>query len=179
MIPACIGFEEVFSASALAKMRAMADTLEYRPATTQDADTQHRAGEVAWVDRYQRTDYTLFAERLDSIIYDVNDAHFHFDLNSLAELQFARYGVGDHFGWHMDMRGEQPPRKFALVIGLSEAGEYEGGRLEVQNGNHTPSFRLKAGMMIALPAWTLHRVTPITAGVRRTLVAWATGPQFR
>jgi predicted 2-oxoglutarate/Fe(II)-dependent dioxygenase YbiX len=33
--------------------------------------------------------------------------------------------------------------------------------------------------LIAFPANVLHQVTPIRKGIRRTLVAWAVGPEFR
>jgi PKHD-type hydroxylase len=29
------------------------------------------------------------------------------------------------------------------------------------------------------PSFRLHRVTPVTSGVRKTLVVWSTGPAFR
>jgi PKHD-type hydroxylase len=33
--------------------------------------------------------------------------------------------------------------------------------------------------VIAFPSFFLHRVTSVTAGVRKSLVLWATGPEFR
>jgi hypothetical protein len=35
------------------------------------------------------------------------------------------------------------------------------------------------GTVIAFPSCVLHRVTPITAGTRKSLVVWITGPKFR
>jgi PKHD-type hydroxylase len=35
------------------------------------------------------------------------------------------------------------------------------------------------GTLMAFRANALHRVTPITRGVRRSLVIWAAGPEFR
>jgi PKHD-type hydroxylase len=35
------------------------------------------------------------------------------------------------------------------------------------------------GTVIAFPSYVLHRVTPIIAGTRKSLVVWITGPKFR
>ena len=35
------------------------------------------------------------------------------------------------------------------------------------------------GTVIAFPSYQLHRVTPVTAGIRKSLVAWVLGPDFR
>lgn len=34
-------------------------------------------------------------------------------------------------------------------------------------------------MLTAFPSYTMHRVTPVTRGVRKALVAWVNGPDFR
>jgi PKHD-type hydroxylase len=35
------------------------------------------------------------------------------------------------------------------------------------------------GTLVAFPSYLLHRVTPITSGTRKSLVAWVSGPVFR
>jgi PKHD-type hydroxylase len=35
------------------------------------------------------------------------------------------------------------------------------------------------GALVGFPANVLHQVTPITRGIRRSLVIWAVGPEFR
>jgi PKHD-type hydroxylase len=35
------------------------------------------------------------------------------------------------------------------------------------------------GMVILFPSWVIHRVTPVTKGVRKSIVVWVTGPKFR
>jgi predicted 2-oxoglutarate/Fe(II)-dependent dioxygenase YbiX len=35
------------------------------------------------------------------------------------------------------------------------------------------------GTVIAFPSYVLHRVTPIESGVRKALVVWVAGPEFR
>jgi predicted 2-oxoglutarate/Fe(II)-dependent dioxygenase YbiX len=35
------------------------------------------------------------------------------------------------------------------------------------------------GLVAAFPSYVLHRVTPVTRGVRKTIVVWLTGPRFK
>jgi PKHD-type hydroxylase len=37
----------------------------------------------------------------------------------------------------------------------------------------------KKGSVLLFPSWILHRVTPVTKGVRKSIVVWVTGPKFR
>ena len=35
------------------------------------------------------------------------------------------------------------------------------------------------GTLIAFPSYVLHRVAPVTSGIRKSLVIWVAGPEFR
>ena len=35
------------------------------------------------------------------------------------------------------------------------------------------------GTLVAFPSYVMHRVTPVTSGTRKSLVAWVAGPKFR
>jgi PKHD-type hydroxylase len=35
------------------------------------------------------------------------------------------------------------------------------------------------GKVVLFPSFMLHRVTPVTKGIRRSLVVWVTGPAFK
>jgi PKHD-type hydroxylase len=89
----------------------------------------------------------------------------------------ARYG---HFHWHNDYshESEESPRKLTVIIQLSDSDEYEGGDLEIFNARPEPAPR-ERGTIVCLPSFVTHRVTPITRGVRRIVVAWIAGPRLR
>ena len=55
----------------------------------------------------------------------------------------------------------------------------EGCDLQVRGGNQIDNAPRARGCLIAFPANVLHQVTPIRSGVRRSLVVWAVGPEFR
>lgn len=139
---------------------------------------------VAWVGRNPETEF--FHRRLEEAVLALNARFFRFDLSGLADFQYALYGgaEGGHFDWHKDY-GRDPadpyrePRKLTLSLQLSDAADYDGCELQVRGGNQIDVAPKARGTLVAFPANVLHQVTPITRGVRRSLVIWAVGPEFR
>jgi PKHD-type hydroxylase len=143
-----------------------------------------RATQVAWVPREARTEHLY--RRMEEAILQINARFFRFDLSGLAMFQYALYGgaEGGHFDWHKDYGRDpsdpdQEPRKLTISLQLSEASDYEGCDLQLRGGNQIDTAPRTRGSLIAFPANVLHQVTPIRSGTRRTLVAWAVGPEFR
>jgi PKHD-type hydroxylase len=64
-------------------------------------------------------------------------------------------------------------------VQLSEASDYEGGDLEFFNARGEGAVRRPRGSVTFFPSYLAHRVSPVTRGLRRSLVAWACGPGFR
>ncbi len=139
----------------------------------------HRVGRMRRVERAPATTsiYDLLAE-LGRI---VNEQHFQLDLSGIVKApEYVEYTVeAGHFHWHNDYGLERPisRRKLTLSIQLSDGAEYTGGDFEVF-GAPDPLPR-DIGSVIALPAYVHHRVTPVTSGMRRALVAWLAGPALR
>ncbi len=110
-----------------------------------------------------------------------NDAYFHLDITGFArEAHYCEYTPGDgHFHWHDDYSHERStaPRKLTAIVQLSENGDYEGGDLEVFGIEVTAAPRDR-GTVIVLPSFVYHRVTAVTAGRRRALVSWISGPRL-
>lgn len=86
----------------------------------------------------------------------------------------------EHFGWHIDAGPKtKTPRKLSIVLQLSDPTEYDGGDLELFFGmNPCKTTKLK-GLVTVFPSPTVHRVTPVTRGIRKTLTIFAAGPRFR
>jgi PKHD-type hydroxylase len=89
---------------------------------------------------------------------------------------FNRYGVGDGFGDHVDsairIRSGSDFRvrsDLSATLFLSDPDDYDGGELIVEG---QAPIRLPAGHMIVYPASTVHRVTPVTRGVRLASFFW-------
>ena len=67
-----------------------------------------------------------------------------------------------------------------MVVQLTDPSEYEGGNLELQ-WHEPPGFEnlRKRGTIIVFPSFLKHRVTPVTRGIRHSMVSWMEGPKWR
>jgi PKHD-type hydroxylase len=75
-----------------------------------------------------------------------------------------------------------------VTVQLSQEGDYEGGDFELEEVQKAPDRagqRIKAltearqrGTVLVFPSFLYHRVTPVTSGMRRSLVAWYLGPPW-
>jgi PKHD-type hydroxylase len=95
-------------------------------------------------------------------------------------LQFTRYQApGEHYEWHIDRGMQTGTRKLSLSLQLSDPDDYEGGDLEMWFGGEPTKASRERGMMTFFPSYVMHRVTPVTKGVRYSLVCWISGPPFK
>ena len=143
-----------------------------------------RSTKVAWVPRGPDTENVY--SRVEQAVLELNARFFRFDLSGLAAMQYALYGgqEGGHFDWHKDYGRDphdpaQEPRKLTLSLQLSDPSDYQGCDLQVRAGNLIDTVPRERGTLVAFPANVLHQVTPIESGIRRSLVIWAVGPDFR
>ena len=146
-----------------------------RPDVTLKSDI--RLSEHTWLDCTPETSWIF--QKLYTIVTDVNKAFWNFQLTGFVEpLQLVRYPVGGHYSWHQDNgSGYLGKRKLSLSVQLSDPSEYEGGDLEILlASNPAPRSR---GAVTIFPSYQVHRVTPVTSGVRYALVTWIHGESYR
>ena len=119
--------------------------------------------------------------RLAASITEINNHFFKFDLTGMEQgLQFTRYEApGQHYDWHIDKGYMTPSRKLSLTLQLSDPSDYKGGQLELQFGGKPVKVPKERGFMTFFPSYALHRVKPVTEGVRHSLVCWVSGPPFK
>lgn len=92
---------------------------------------------------------------------------------SLVKLLISRYGPGMTYGAHVDdalMNGQRTDLSFTLF--LADPASYGGGALVIEDGYQERMVKLGAGQLILYPSTTLHRVEPVTEGVRLAAVGW-------
>ena len=139
-----------------------------------------RVSEVRWVgDQDVKNTMWFYA-------HQANKNAFGFDMNYLQDMQYTVYR-GEKTGkydWHQDTFWSNPTmfdRKITVVMQLSDPSDYEGGLLELdpEYENPEPEILMERGTVIAFPSFIRHRVTPVTSGIRKSLVAWFEGPKFR
>ena len=92
---------------------------------------------------------------------------------------FNRYGPGMSFGNHVDNAVRQIPgtphrlrTDVSATLFLSAPEEYDGGELIVEDTFGAHSVKLAAGDMVVYPSSSLHRVQPITRGIREAAFFW-------
>ncbi len=92
---------------------------------------------------------------------------------------FNRYAGGQSFGTHID-NAIRPVRGTAVKVRtdlsatlfLSDPATYDGGELLVETAFGAQAVKLPAGSLVLYPASSLHRVTPVTRGVRLASFFW-------
>jgi len=129
-----------------------------------------------------------------------HNAGWNFDFDHYESAQFTVYRKGQHYDWHVDAnaipfspkahknyRGKI--RKLSATITLNDAKEYKGGELlfdfstplarkKIIKLNRLKALR-KKGSIIIFPSHLYHKVSPVTKGVRYSLVIWGLGLPWR
>tara|TARA_R110002167_G_scaffold47967_1_gene141770 strand:- start:69060 stop:69740 length:681 start_codon:yes stop_codon:yes gene_type:complete len=91
---------------------------------------------------------------------------------------FNRYEGGEHFANHVDNAiralpmGGQIRTDLSATLFLSDPQDYDGGELLVDDTYGAHKVKLSAGSMILYPSTSLHRVTPVTRGMRLASFFW-------
>jgi PKHD-type hydroxylase len=135
-------------------------------------DTNFRDVVTAYRERQPATAWVF--DRLDALFAEAAEA-LGMAVAPLSEpVQILRYGVGCHFQtWHSDAGFDLGgARLISVSAELSEPGDYEGGLLEIVPETIGRPRTLPRGGARFFASRALHRVTPVTRGVRWSLVAW-------
>ncbi len=118
---------------------------------------------------------------------------WNFNYNVIENFQFTKYEgtQKQHYTWHSDNASSDEEtkqvRKLSTIIMLSDPKNFKGGDLEFYEYG-PPKMKNKIlktnnikhqGTIITFPSFLIHRVLPVTKGVRYSLVVWHKGPPLR
>ena len=160
-----------------------------KPGTTLTGNQNARkSGVLLWdIWKINLTDLQkVIIYRLKEIFIEENKK-YKFDLDySSINVQYTKYQEGGYYAWHTDddvndtHKLHQNVRKLSITAALN-VGSYEGGDLQlVINRQKDPrTMSIEFGDVVVFPSFTLHQITPITKGIRHSLVSWVSGPQWR
>lgn len=120
-------------------------------------------------------------DKIARIISIANTIHFDFDISGILHgIQLIHYKSKDdtpgHYDWHVDAGpGNAATRKISFTAQLSDANDYEGCELIINNHGVQVTATKEQGSVHLFPSFMLHKVTPITKGDRFALVIWIHG----
>jgi PKHD-type hydroxylase len=146
-------------------------------------NTNIRKTDICWMSPNKNNAHIW--SKLSAVVSKINSEFFHFNLTGFYEpAQLGLYTADkqSYYEWHTDAspKDENVPRKLSMVLMLSDPSEFEGGELQLKTESDNPiTLEQKRGRAWFFPSWVLHRVTPVTKGVRRSLVLWVGGPEFK
>ena len=152
-------------------------------------DTTRRQTELAFFP--QSRDYAWLYEPILQCVQAANAKFWNFRLSGIERAQYAIYNPEQFYGWHIDQHPkpyENGPykgltRKLSFTLQLTDGADYEGGDFELREPGEDDVVQRAEntrgrGSVIIFPSFVFHRVTPVTRGVRRSLVGWIIGPPF-
>lgn len=90
---------------------------------------------------------------------------------------YSRYEPGMEYGPHVDggiisTTGDTLRTDLAVTLFLNPPDSYDGGELVLQLPYGEDQIKLAAGEAVVYPASSVHRVAPVTRGVRLAAVTW-------
>ena len=99
--------------------------------------------------------------------------------NRVYPPMFNRYENGMHFGNHVDGSVRLMPGSgikirtdLSATLFLAPPDSYDGGELLIEDTYGSQAIKLAAGDMVLYPASSLHRVAPVSQGVRLACFFW-------
>ena len=152
--------------------------------TDEEDIKKNRVSNVKFHERNNDTAWIF--DRLNAVIQSINEQFYGFDLNGYKNFQYTTYNAEEEgrYDWHTDMEfttshsPDVETRKLSMTFLLND--DFEGGEFQINTGKEDNPITVPApkGRAIFFPSFMIHRVRPITKGVRRSLVVWVLGPKF-
>ena len=147
-------------------------------------DRTIRRSEIRWIQDHHE-DFTDVKNFMIRKFEEANANAFGTDITFFRNIQFTKYDAANvgHYDWHEDVFWQSDSvldRKLSMVVQLTDPSEYEGGNLELQ-WYEPPAVEdlRKRGTIIVFPSFLKHRVTPVTKGIRHSMVSWMEVPKWR
>lgn len=143
-----------------------------------------RTSTVYWINYGTGLDWVF--DRINVAGNKLNASFFGFDIEHVDVLQYTIYPENSgHYSYHVDMfiapdlTSLYAPKQRKLSLVLQCQNVENGGDLELVLSDNPIVVKKEVGTVVVFPSYTLHRVTQSTSGIRKSLVAWFTGPDWK
>lgn len=154
-------------------------------------DYSTREARTGWIEM-PTPDTQWIYDKINLAVERHNDYTFNLELSGLPYLQYAEYPEGGFHDFHMDLAFDVPRiydyrinehfRKLTVVLLLNQPEvDFKGGEFHINMSmERTPvHVGLNKGSLLMFPSFLLHKVCPVTWGLRKTLTTWVLGPKLR
>jgi PKHD-type hydroxylase len=151
-----------------------------RAVAADDAEHKIRKSKVSWIPTEEQNHWIF--DKCAGMVIQSNSQFFNYDLQYIENLQFGIYDSSEigFYGRHIDTQYiSTGTRKLSFSILLSDPESYEGGELLLHYKKEPHQAAREQGLSVIFPSAMLHEVTPVTKGIRYSLVGWVVGPRFK
>ena len=172
--------EDSFNAEELEWINNLQELYPFQEATIIGENNNIRKSNIKWLHNNERSFWVY--EKICKLAIETNNEMWKFNLHSVIDsIQYTvYYEGGGHYDWHIDIGpGSINHRKISCSVQLSDPNKYEGGDFEIWAGGDFQKVERKQGCVILFPSFLMHRVTPVTKGVRKSLVLWMGGDSYK
>jgi PKHD-type hydroxylase len=146
----------------------------------------YRKSKIAWISISENSGwlFDLIAMHLDGM----NSQYFGMDIYGFSQIQYTEYDASyaGKYDWHNDVvyghENKHPGlhRKLSITVALND--DFEGGEFQITTTSEDILVlkpEMRKGSFLLFPSHLTHRVTPVTKGMRKSLVVWAVGPKLK
>lgn len=144
-------------------------------------DMSYRRSDILFLDEIEV--FTPLYNTIFEKVMAVNTVHFKYSINYAEVFQYSLYKEENagYYDIHTDTQLRNTSgstRKISFSILLNDPSEFEGGKLLFHSTKDPIEAEMNKGDMMLFPSFLPHSVTPVTKGVRKSLVGWICGPNF-
>ena len=123
---------------------------------------------------------SITAELISHAVIELNQT-FNYKLSGIQDIQYLEYHAADSakYDWHIDASdGLSSMRKISISWVLNKG--FVGGDLQFfGDAGEIVTYNSVPNKLVSFTSFLNHRVTPVTAGIRKVLVCWIYGEQWR
>lgn len=144
-------------------------------------EKKEQAHNVRQVKTKPMSEFHSISLQMFALAHKANQQCWQYALGGPTQLELLKYVEGgDRYDAHVDTArlGDNLVRKLTVILMLND--DYEGGKFYFQQDlHHRQYITTEAGKVLVFPSHIMHGVEPLELGVRHSVVAWISGPNFK
>jgi len=143
--------------------------------STNDKNYSHMRSVECW--RLNQKD-SITAELIRNALVDINKT-FNYKLSGIQDIQYLEYHEGGKYDWHSDIgSGVASMRKISISWVLNKG--FEGGDLTFFGDcGEEVIYNSVPNKLVSFTSFLPHKISPVTKGIRKCIVAWVFGESWR